>query len=139
MNNCLFCNIKEESIILSTNNFNVVYDQYPVNKGHSLIISKEHKIDFFDLSDIELIELNQTISSVKCFIDSEFPSIVGYNIGMNCGRQAGQTINHFHCHLIPRYTDDMIDPSGGVRGCIPEKQHYKKYKSPTEYMNFFNS
>lgn len=122
MNNCIFCQ-ESENILYSDDYWYAIYDKYPVSNGHVLIISKNHKKDYFDLDIMESITLNGFIHIIKEIIDKKFhPN--GYNIGCNCGKCAGQTINHFHLHLIPRYDNDVNDPTGGVRGVIPNKQKY---------------
>ena len=96
-----------------------IADRFPVTEGHLLIVPRAHKTDWFELSDqerkdaIELIDLLKNESSAKDF-----------NIGMNCGAAAGQTIFHCHIHFISRREGDHPDPRGGVRGVIPEKQSY---------------
>lgn len=79
--------------------------------------------DYFALNDIEKADLDNAIQLAKLLIEQEYTPD-GYNIGMNCGVAAGQTVFHFHCHLIPRYIGDMDDPSGGVRHCIEGKGRY---------------
>ena len=113
----------ENKIIASTDFYHLIYDGYPVNEGHILIISKEVRIDYFKLSEEEKHGLHNAIDLAKSIIEKEH-SPDGYNIGMNCGEYAGQTIFHFHCHVIPRYKGDMENPRGGVRHCIPEKGNY---------------
>lgn len=113
----------EKKIIGSTNFYHLIFDGYPVNKGHILIISKEVKKDYFELSVEEKLDLHHAIDLAKEIIESNHTPD-GYNIGMNCGEFAGQTIFHFHCHIIPRYKGDMENPRGGVRYCIPEKGNY---------------
>ena len=101
----------------------VIYDNYPVSEGHSLIIPKRIYPDYFESTLEEIMGLNELIFKTKEFLDKKF-SPQGYNIGINCGEASGQTINHLHIHLIPRYLDDVDDPRGGVRGVIPSKQKY---------------
>lgn len=103
--------------------FFAIRDKFPVNPGHTLIISKAHKIDFFALDEEERAELSGLIIKAKDLVEKEF-SPEGYNIGMNCGEVAGQTVHHFHCHVIPRYKGDMDDPRGGVRHCVAGKGYY---------------
>jgi len=103
--------------------FFVIKDGFPVSPGHCLIICKELKETFFDLTSYEKQELVHLIETVKELIEKEHAPD-GYNIGMNCGVAAGQSVMHFHCHVIPRYTGDMENPKGGVRYCIPEKGMY---------------
>jgi len=122
---CIFCDFKEktEQIIYENEKVFCIYDNYPVTRGHILIISKKHKVDYFALDKQELVAIDEAIRICKSKLDDLFhPS--GYNIGINNGRSAGQTIMHLHVHLIPRYDDLTIDPKGGVRGVIPERQKY---------------
>ena len=123
----IFLEFPEERILFRGNNFFIIYDSYPVSDGHCLIISNEVKETFFDLSDEEKMDLDSMIEKAKEIIE-EIRSPDGYNIGMNCGIAAGQTVMHFHCHVIPRYIGDMEEPRGGVRGVIPDKQNYEDFK-----------
>ena len=101
----------------------VIYDGYPVSKGHCLIIPNRVYPDYFESTPEEIKGLNELIFMTKEFLDKEYkPS--GYNIGVNCGEDSGQTVFHLHIHLIPRYKGDVEDPRGGVRGVIPSKQKY---------------
>jgi len=101
------------------------YDGNPVNKGHMLIITKRHMDNFFETTKEEKIALLDLVSKAKTLLDEEYhPN--GYNVGMNCGTAAGQTVMHTHIHLIPRYDGDVPNPKGGVRGVIPSKQDYTK-------------
>ena len=118
---CIFCN--QEEIILDNELAWARYDKYPVSPGHLLIITKRHVADFFDTTIEERRALNSLLEECKKMLDREY-SPDGYNIGVNCGTAAGQTIMHLHIHLIPRYHGDMDNPRGGVRGVIPEKRIY---------------
>jgi len=118
-----FLDIPKDRIIFQSEYFFVIRDQYPVSNGHSLIISNNLRSDYFDLSMEEKKNLDDVIMEAKKLIEKEF-SPDGYNIGMNCGEAAGQTVFHFHCHLIPRYRGDMDNPRGGVRHCIAGKGYY---------------
>lgn len=118
-----FYELSKDRWIHESERFFVVKDGYPVAPGHCLIICKGLKETFFDLSNNEKQELMQLIETVKELIEKDF-SPDGYNIGMNCGVPAGQSVMHFHCHVIPRYVGDMENPKGGVRYCIPEKGLY---------------
>ena len=93
------------------------------DRNHLLIISKDPKKDFFSLSLEEQQELPQMITKAKEIIEQTHQP-GGYNIGMNCGEAAGQTVFHFHCHVIPRYIGDMENPRGGVRHCVEGKGYY---------------
>jgi diadenosine tetraphosphate (Ap4A) HIT family hydrolase len=122
---CIFCDIYrtnnnliyEDSLVFS------IYDNFPVSKGHVLIITKRHVEDYFLLTKEEKISIDKAIMYMKSFIDLNLKPD-GYNIGINNGAVAGQTIPHLHVHLIPRYQGDVENPKGGVRGVIPNKQKY---------------
>jgi len=101
----------------------VIYDNFPVSEGHSLIIPKRVYPNYFDSTEDEVRGLNELIFKTKEYLDKKFHP-QGYNIGINCGRVSGQTIDHVHIHLIPRYKNDVEDPRGGIRGVIPSKQKY---------------
>ena len=120
---CPFCNINEDKIIAKNKFSYAIYDKYPVNKGHILIISKEHIRDYFDASTEVREAIFDLMEDCKSLLDNKY-NPDGYNIGFNCGKEAGQTIMHLHLHLIPRYEGDIEDPTGGVRGVIPEKRVY---------------
>lgn len=120
----VFNSISKEDKVYSGDNFFMIFDRYPVSPGHILIISNDSsKINFFDLSKEEKSELLKLLEIGKDIINEKFKPD-GFNIGMNCGEAAGQTVMHFHCHLIPRYKGDMENPRGGIRYCIPEKGNY---------------
>src|SRR4051794_19267019 len=105
----VFLNIPEEDRLYSSKNFFIVKDRFPVSHGHCLIISMAVKKDYFELDSNEKDELVTLIDVTKELIEKECTPH-GYNIGMNCGEVAGQTVMHFHCHVIPRYKGDMVDP-----------------------------
>jgi diadenosine tetraphosphate (Ap4A) HIT family hydrolase len=119
----VFSDIPKDRIIYSSERFHIIKDIYPVSSGHLLIISKRACIDFFELDHDERSELNEVILEAKEIIQQE-QSPDGFNIGMNCGESAGQTVMHFHCHVIPRYFGDMKNPRGGVRHSIEGKGYY---------------
>jgi diadenosine tetraphosphate (Ap4A) HIT family hydrolase len=119
----VFSTISEDKKIYSGEYFFMIYDGYPVSPGHILIISNDEKLDFFSLSKEEQNELSSIIEIAKETIEKEHKPD-GYNIGMNCGEAAGQTVMHFHCHVIPRYFGDMENPRGGIRHCIKDKGYY---------------
>lgn len=124
MNECIFCNLKALNIVRETKTFYVIYDAFPVTRYHTLIIPKRHVKEYFGLTPDEAKTCNELLHEMKAFIVSQDPSVEGFNIGMNCGEIAGQTIMHCHIHLIPRRKGDMANPRGGIRGVIPEKQSY---------------
>lgn len=118
-----FLKVSENRILYRNEHFFIISDSYAVSPGHLLIISNELRKDYFELSDSEKNSLTTTIDMAKSIIEKEHKPD-GYNIGMNCGEAAGQTIFHFHCHVIPRYEGDVENPRGGVRGVIPSKMDY---------------
>ena len=102
----------------------VIFDKFPVSKGHCLIIPNRVYSDYFDSSEEEIIGFNKLLFKTKKYLDEKFnPS--GFNIGINCGKVSGQTVDHLHIHIIPRYPKDVDDPTGGIRFVIPNKQKYK--------------
>jgi diadenosine tetraphosphate (Ap4A) HIT family hydrolase len=120
----VFNTIAKEDKVYSGEYFFMIFDRYPVSPGHILIISNDSsKINFFDLSIEEKLELLNLLEIGKVIINEKFKPD-GFNIGMNCGESAGQTVFHFHCHVIPRYKGDMADPRGGVRHSISGKGYY---------------
>jgi len=118
-----FTSIPESRILSESDDFLIIKDIFPVSPGHMLIISKREASDFFALTDSERNQLNKSILITKSLIELEYKPD-GYNIGMNCGTAAGQTVFHFHCHVIPRYFGDMENPRGGVRHCVEGKGNY---------------
>ena len=121
---CPFCLNNLTSEIILENNFSyAIYDKFPVSKGHILIIPKQHNSNYFDLSLEEQQECLILLNNAKKILDKEFKPD-GYNVGININKDAGQTIWHAHIHLIPRYSGDIEEPRGGVRGVIPFKKIY---------------
>ncbi|MDB3955372.1 HIT family protein [Alphaproteobacteria bacterium] len=124
MSDCVFCTIEKKRIIFKDELFFVIRDIYPVTNLHTLIIPNRHIVSFFDLIEDEKRKLNQIIEEQRTLLLSEDISITGFNIGVNDGEDAGQTVMHCHIHLIPRRKGDVKNPRGGVRGVIPEMQGY---------------
>jgi diadenosine tetraphosphate (Ap4A) HIT family hydrolase len=121
--NCPFCTLPAERLI-DRNEFGfVIRDGYPISPGHTLVIPHRHVGSFFDISMAERNGLLQLLDAAKCQLELEF-SPSGYNIGINDGAAAGQTVPHLHLHLIPRYAGDLPDPRGGVRWVIADKADY---------------
>ncbi len=118
---CLFCNDKLP-YVLENGTCAAFFDKHPVSRGHMLIIPKAHKTDYFQLSCQEKQDMDALITAGKRLLENTY-SPDGYNIGFNCGLSAGQSVFHCHCHLIPRYQGDCVNPRGGVRGVIPEKMN----------------
>jgi diadenosine tetraphosphate (Ap4A) HIT family hydrolase len=126
-NACLFCQFAEDKhqrpAIKKFKHCYAMNDGFPVSPGHTLIIPYIHVEDWFSASSEVRTDIMQALDSMKSELDQRFAPD-GYNIGMNCGHAAGQTIFHLHVHLIPRYKGDLADPKGGVRCVIPDKQKY---------------
>ena len=125
-NPCLFCNSKASDIAHENNLAYASYDTYPVSKQHCLIIPKRHVVDYFELSNEEIIACNDLIKIVKQEVLDKDKNVKAFNIGTNAGKIAGQSIMHCHIHLIPRREGDVDNPQGGVRSVIPKKQHYER-------------
>ena len=124
---CIFCNKTNCKVISSTKHFFIIRDTaYPVTKHHTLIITHRHVDDYFDLNKEEINDLDEILKNQKRELKQLDKEISAFNIGVNIGRDAGQSIMHCHIHLIPRRKGDVKDPRGGVRGVIPEKQKYKR-------------
>jgi ATP adenylyltransferase len=124
-NGCLFCDKQKQKGIINENSLAfLVRDGFAVTKHHSLIIPKRHCKDYFDLTQAEINATNQLIHAERERLLKLDKTITGFNIGMNCGEDAGQTIFHCHIHLIPRRLGDVENPKGGVRGVIASKQSY---------------
>ncbi|RJX19482.1 MAG: HIT family protein [Ammonifex sp.] len=113
MKKCLFCRLPEEAIIAENELAFAVYDKYPVNPGHTLIIPRRHYSSYFDVTEDELLAFHRLIGDVKRLLDAEFKPD-GYNVGVNVGEPAGQVIWHVHLHVIPRFKGDSPRP-GGLR------------------------
>lgn len=118
-----FINLPGRTHLHTGKHFFIIKDKYPVSEGHLLIVSNELRLDFFELTEPEQKELPSLIHKAKQIIELDH-SPEGYNIGMNCGETAGQTVFHFHCHVIPRYQGDMKNPKGGVRHSIEGRGYY---------------
>ena len=124
---CIFCNKINCRVISSTKHFFIIRDTaYPVTKHHTLIITNRHVDDYFDLNKEEINDLDEILKNQKRELKQLDKEISAFNIGVNIGRDAGQSIMHCHIQLIPRRKGAVEDPRGGVRGVIPEKQKYKR-------------
>lgn len=125
MCDCFFCKRLQERdrIVLENELAFAVYDEFPVNRGHMLFMTKRHAENFFTITNAERTAIFELIDIAKPLIDETYHPD-GYNIGMNCGEAAGQSVMHVHTHLIPRYNGDVENPRGGVRGVIPKNQNY---------------
>jgi diadenosine tetraphosphate (Ap4A) HIT family hydrolase len=112
-----------QSRIAENDSFIAVLDAYPVNDGHTLVISKRHVTDIFGLTEQEFSHLHGILRVVKERLRMEF-NPTGFNVGANVGESAGQTVMHFHLHIIPRFNGDIENPRGGVRNVKPAKVPY---------------
>jgi ATP adenylyltransferase len=124
---CLFCDVQvsDKNRIVEENSLAyVTRDAYPVTEYHTLVIPKRHTLDFFGLTQAELNAVNALLHSQKKVIEETDSTVEGFNVGMNCGEIAGQSVWHCHVHLIPRRRGDVENPRGGVRHVIPHKGHY---------------
>ncbi len=120
---CPFCTLPPERIIDSNDLALVIRDGYPVSPGHTLVIPKWHIGSWFEITPEEQSAMLDLLGRAKAVLEEEFKPD-GYNIGINDGPTAGQTVPHLHMHLIPRYKGDLEDPRGGVRWIIPGKAKY---------------
>lgn len=121
---CPFCSkTMLERFITESSTCYAIFDKYPVNKGHALIIPKVHESDYFQLDNRHQYGLNLVLKRTKTILEQKF-NPDSFNTGVNIGEYAGQTVNHVHVHLIPRYEGDIDNPIGGVRNIIPEKGDY---------------
>lgn len=120
---CPFCSLPNERIIDSNSSGVAIRDGFPISPGHTLVIPNRHIGSFFELSEMERSDLFKLIDHAKNVLDAEFHPD-GYNLGINDGKAAGQTVPHLHIHLIPRYIGDIEDPRGGVRWIISDKADY---------------
>ena len=112
-----------QSRIAENDSFIAVFDAYPVNDGHTLVISKRQATDIFGLTEQEFSHLHDILTAVKERLRMEF-NPTGFNVGANVGESAGQTVMHFHLHIIPRFDGDVENPRGGVRNVKPAKVPY---------------
>lgn len=121
---CVFCELPTERIIAENELCVAIRDGFPVTPMHTLIIPKRHVVDYFDLYQPELNAVHTLLTEQRRQIASDDDTVTGFNVGVNTGSDAGQTIFHVHVHLIPRRAGDVERPRGGVRGVIPDKQSY---------------
>jgi diadenosine tetraphosphate (Ap4A) HIT family hydrolase len=120
---CPFCSIPDDRIVGRLGTAFAIRDGFPVSPGHTLIIPRRHIGSLFGIPGSDLLDLLQLLAQTKAALDREFGPD-GYNIGVNDGAAAGQTVPHLHIHLIPRYQGDQPDPRGGVRWIFPDKANY---------------
>lgn len=133
MKYCLFCKAQEieykKEVVYENDFFYATRDSYPVTKLHTLVIPKRHFQSYFDMNNNEIKSINIVLNEQRKEIVQLDSSVTAFNIGINDGKDAGQSIYHLHVHLIPRRQGDVENPRGGVRGVIPAKQKYVKKES----------
>ena len=121
---CRFCTSKPGRRLLLEGQYGfAAFDRHPASEGHFLVIPYRHFAEYFDINDEERDELWSLVAEGKKIVDQKY-SPDGYNIGINVGKWAGQSIPHLHIHVIPRYQGDVENPKGGVRGVIPHNKLY---------------
>lgn len=121
---CIFCNIPKSRIFIENEHCYGIRDAYPVTPLHTLIIPRRHAIDWFELTQTELLACDDLLRHARREILRDDAGVTGFNIGANCGETAGQTVFHCHLHLIPRRSGDVGNPRGGVRHTVPGKGYY---------------
>jgi diadenosine tetraphosphate (Ap4A) HIT family hydrolase len=121
---CPFCSLSVELVIVRGRLTTTIRDTYPVSPGHTLVIPNRHVASFFEISDEEQAEVLAAVREAKLALDADLHPD-GFNIGLNVGPAAGQTVMHAHVHVIPRFQGDVADPRGGVRHCIPGRGYYE--------------
>ena len=122
---CLFCEIPQGRVLARNDLAYAIHDGFPVTPLHTLIIPKRHVENYFDLADAEILACNRLLSEFRQQILKSDSTVEAFNIGINAGEVAGQTIFHCHIHLIPRRKGDVENPRGGIRHLIPGKGYYK--------------
>lgn len=125
--NCPFCRL--DNAVLKNELAYALFDTHPVNPGHLLLLPKRHVASYFEATAEEKSALFALLEVAKRLLDEQYAPD-GYNIGVNVGEAAGQTVMRLHLHLIPRYKGDVTEPRGGVRGVIPDKQSYPEGETP---------
>lgn len=120
---CPFCNPQPENLWFESDHGRVIRDGFPISKGHTLVVPKVHIASFNDLDSETQAALWKLVAEVRKRLTEELHPD-GFNIGLNDGEAAGQTVMHAHIHVIPRWNDDVPDPRGGVRWIIPDKARY---------------
>ncbi|HAQ57292.1 MAG TPA: HIT family protein [Acholeplasmatales bacterium] len=121
---CVFCELQGKRPYLYEDDFVfAILDAFPVSEGHALIVTKRHAPTYFEANEVERKAIAEAIVNVKTLLEDAYHPD-GYNIGVNCGAAAGQSVMHLHVHVIPRYLGDEPNPRGGVRGVIASKKTY---------------
>jgi len=122
---CRFCSSNPDRRIIFKGKYCFAFwDLHPASDGHFLVVPHRHFPDYFDIENDERDELWELVAKAKKVCDEKFHPD-GYNVGINVGKAAGQSVPHLHVHVIPRYTGDVENPKGGVRGVLPKTKHYE--------------
>jgi diadenosine tetraphosphate (Ap4A) HIT family hydrolase len=121
---CVFCDrLAAGDLTVETELAAAFADAFPLTRGHTLVVPRRHEADYFALTAAEQTAMWRLVNTVRSRIERELHPD-GYNLGVNVGQAAGQTVGHAHIHLIPRYAGDVDDPRGGIRWIIPAKAPY---------------
>jgi diadenosine tetraphosphate (Ap4A) HIT family hydrolase len=125
---CPFCSISSGDILIENTLSVAVKDKYPVTDWHILVVPRRHTADYFNLGTAESRACERLVTEARTLICNADSAVKGFNVGINSGEVAGQTVMHCHIHLIPRRTGDHPNPRGGVRSVIPAKADYIESK-----------
>jgi diadenosine tetraphosphate (Ap4A) HIT family hydrolase len=120
---CPFCNPDKKKILITNERCYAIFDRYPVTPGHLLVIPFRHFPDYFESIPEEVEAFDALLRQCRDILEEKYHPD-GYNVGVNIGKAAGQSVPHVHIHVIPRYRGDTRHPRGGIRGVIPGKQDY---------------
>jgi diadenosine tetraphosphate (Ap4A) HIT family hydrolase len=120
---CPFCHLEKSRIALENDCAVAIPDVFPVAEGHMLVVPRRHVASLFDLPDEERAALWKLVALVRARLATELRPD-GFNVGVNDGPAAGQTVMHAHVHVIPRRAGDVVDPRGGIRWVVPAKAPY---------------
>lgn len=131
MSKCVFCKKTGSEILCDNELAMAFYDAFPVNRGHVLVVPKRHVATYFEVTAEEMTAINELVITVKGLLDEKYQPD-GYNIGVNVGEAAGQTVFHLHVHIIPRYVGDVKNPRGGVRKIKTSIVPYPAEENPGE-------
>lgn len=119
---CIFCDVPEGLVLLRTATCILRLDDFPVTAGHALAMPRRHVETVFDMDRAEWMDCRRLLYFYRDLISEQDPTVTGFNIGINCGRSADQTVFHAHIHIVPRRDGDEDDPEGAVRGAIPGRK-----------------
>lgn len=129
---CPFCDLIARGVASRHGSVAVIVDAFPVTRGHTMITPLRHVADFFDLTGREVADVHRLLRGLREELRRGDAAISGFNIGVNCGEAAGQTVPHAHVHLIPRRHGDTPHPEGGVRGVIPGRMRWSPPPDPAQ-------